>query len=206
MANEAIDTGILLDRAADGDHTAVQSLLDRHRHRLKRMVALRMDPRLKARLDPSDVVQEALMRASDRLPAYLRDRRVPFYPWLRNIAWEQLAKLNERHVAAKKRSVAREDRPLPPLPDESVSELVDRLAASAPGPRTWLLRDEIRRRTRQSLQSLPARDREILELRYLEQLENDEIAAILGISPGAVRTRHFRAIRRLQAALGDLNH
>ena len=50
-------TDVLLQRVADGDATAASELLDRHRHRLRRMVAVRLDDRVSARVDPSDVVQ-----------------------------------------------------------------------------------------------------------------------------------------------------
>src|SRR5688572_22358876 len=70
----------LLERSASGDASAVNELLARYRPRLKRMVALRMDRRLAARVDPSDVVQEAVMHASQRLAEYVRDPPMPFYP------------------------------------------------------------------------------------------------------------------------------
>src|SRR5204862_471625 len=68
------DTEVLLDRAAAGDDAARGQLWQRHRDRLKRMVAVRADPRLAARVDPSDVVQETLAQANARLDAYLRTR------------------------------------------------------------------------------------------------------------------------------------
>src|SRR3954447_3666960 len=99
MTNAGADTDALLDRAARGDAEARQQLLDRHRRRLRRMVALRFDRRLAARADPSDVVQEALADAGRKLDGYLRDRPLPFYPWLRQLAWERLVKLRRRHTA-----------------------------------------------------------------------------------------------------------
>src|SRR3954449_6327982 len=102
------DTDQLLASASQGDATARNRLLERHRPRLKRMVAVRLDRRLAARVDPSDVVQEALAEAARLLPGYLQERPVSFYPWLRRLAWERLVKLHRRHVAAGKRSVARE--------------------------------------------------------------------------------------------------
>ena len=77
------DTEELLERASRGDQQAIGQLLTRYRPRLRQMVTVRMDPRLKSRIDPSDVVQEALMDASRMLPEYLRDRPLPYYPWLR---------------------------------------------------------------------------------------------------------------------------
>ena len=85
------DTDVLLDAAAGGDAAARGRLLERHRARLRRMLALRLDRRLAARVDPSDLVQETLAEADKRLDAYLRDRPLPFYPWLRQIAGNRLA-------------------------------------------------------------------------------------------------------------------
>src|SRR5262249_42289969 len=84
----------LIARAARGDPTARESLLDRHRDRLRTMIAVRMDRRLAARVDPSDVVQESLAEAACHLTDYLLRRPLPFYPWLRQIAWEQLIMLH----------------------------------------------------------------------------------------------------------------
>jgi RNA polymerase sigma-70 factor (ECF subfamily) len=62
-------TEVLLRRATSGDEGAMAELLQMHRGRLKRMVAVRMDRRIRARTDPSDVVQDALLAAHGKLPA-----------------------------------------------------------------------------------------------------------------------------------------
>src|SRR5438309_2767338 len=74
MAQNGPETDALLDLAGRGDDHARWRLLDRHRARLLRMIAVRMDGRLAARLDPSDVVQEALADAARALPDYLSRR------------------------------------------------------------------------------------------------------------------------------------
>lgn len=195
------DTEQLLRRAAAGDPTATGQLLQRHRKRLRRMVAVHMDRRLAARVDPSDVVQEALAEATCRLVKYLRERPLPFYPWLRQLAWDHLAELHRRHVRARKRSVEREE--LPALPDRSALELADRLLDPGSSPSAALQRQERRQRVRTALAALSERDREVLVLRHLEQLPPGEIAAVLGLSEGAVYTRHLRALRRLRELLGS---
>ena len=103
------DTEELVERAGLGDEGARQELFVRHRDRLRRMVAVRMDRRLAPRVDPSDVVQEALAEAHEAMSDYLRDRPLPFYPWLRQFAWERLLKLHRHHVDARRRSVDREE-------------------------------------------------------------------------------------------------
>ncbi len=195
------DTDELLNRTARGDAAARDELLVRHRQRLRQAVAYRLDRRLAARVDPSDVVQEALAEASRRLPEYLRRRPLPFYPWLRQMALERLAALHRRHVQAQRRSVRREEAGLPALPDESAQELAERLAASASSPSQRLVRNEARERVRAALGRLAPADREVLELRHLEQLSVAETAAVLGVSAGAAKTRHLRALQRLRGLL-----
>src|SRR5579871_4053174 len=102
------DTEELVLLAREGNEAARDNLLAVHRDRLRRMVAVRMDQRLMARLDPSDVVQEALLDAAGKLPDYLREQPIPFYPWLRRVTWEVLSKLHRKHLHSRKRSVVRE--------------------------------------------------------------------------------------------------
>ena len=195
-------TDDLLSRAAAGDAAAGDELLARHRERLRQMVAVRLDRRLAARFDPSDVVQEALADAALKLSEYLRRRPLPFYPWLRRLAWERLLELNRRHIYADKRSVTREEPVDVPLPDESAFALVDRLAAGGSSPSSRLKREELRGQVRVALTALSAADRELLVLRHLEHLSMREIAAVLGVSEGAVKVRHLRALARFRDLLG----
>ncbi|HTI49583.1 MAG TPA: sigma-70 family RNA polymerase sigma factor [Planctomycetaceae bacterium] len=198
------DTEVLLARVGNGDASAMSLVLDRHRDRLRRMVGMRLDRRLLPRLDPSDVVQEALAEAAQKLPDYVRERPVPFYPWLRRLAWEHLVRLHERHVRAGRRSVVREVHSVPVLSGESAVQLAGLLARSAASPDHRLVAAELKSRVMSALAQLPERDREILVLRYLEQLSNAEIAAVLSITDGAVRTRHTRALDRLTRVIERL--
>jgi RNA polymerase sigma-70 factor (ECF subfamily) len=201
MAPSIPDTEQLIEQASQGDSAARQQLLARHRDRLRRMVRVRMDRRLAARVDPSDVVQEALAAAAAKLSDYLRRRPLPFYPWLRRLAWERLVKLHRRHIRAHIRSVAREDARLPALPDESALELARRLIDPGTSPSHRLVQEELRDRVQAALAQLNAVDREVLVMRYLEQLANAEIGSALGISEGAVKMRHLRALERLRGLL-----
>ena len=189
----------LLKRARHGDPQAAERLLTSHRDKLQRMVRARMDSRLSARLDPSDVVQEALMEANRRLPAFLDKNDDLFYPWLRAIVWERLVQLNRQHLGARKRSVHREVGFH--LPDASATELSRQLAASISSPSRVAVRKELQQRVQQGLEMLQASDKEILLLRHLEQLSMDEFAAVLGITPSAAQSRYRRALERFHELL-----
>ncbi len=202
MTTPQPDTEELLRQAGDGDPGARDGLLARHRDRLRKMIAWRLDRRLAARVDPSDVVQDVLLEANAKMDRYLRERPLPFFPWLRALAGERLALLHRRHVWARGRSVLREEPGVLNLPDESAAELAARLVTSSTSPTHRALRQEQRERVRQALGRLPERDREVLVLRNLEQLSVADTAEVLGISAGAVKLRHLRALERLRALLG----
>src|SRR5437868_2144255 len=105
MPHSKSDTDALLKQLASGDAKAADALLVRHRDRLKKMVSCRMDPRLAARVSPSDVVQETMITAARDLASYAKARPMPFYPWLRRLAWDRLMDLQRRHLCCKKRAV-----------------------------------------------------------------------------------------------------
>jgi RNA polymerase sigma-70 factor (ECF subfamily) len=195
------DTEHLLQRVAVGDTAACDALLERHRGRLRRMVAVRFDLRLAARVDPSDVVQETLAEAAAQLRRYLEERPLPFYPWLRQLAQRRLIDLHRRHVQARRRTVTREEAG-GGLPDRSALALAERLFGRPSSPSARLHRQERRDRVRAALAALPEPDREVLVLRILEGLPTRETAVVLQISEVAVRSRQVRALERLKALLG----
>ena len=197
------DTDALLEQVSQGDRLARDQLLARHRQRLRKMVALHMDRRLARRFDPSDVVQEALAEAARRLPDYLKRRPMAYYPWLRQLTWAKLLVLHERHVGIGKRSMKREEAFQLSLPADSAWALAKRLIDTGTSPDARALRKELCQRVQAALDGLPERDREVLLLRYVEQLSTREVADVLGLSESAVKMRHLRALERLRAALDE---
>jgi RNA polymerase sigma-70 factor, ECF subfamily len=195
------DTEELLDRSAAGDTLAREELLERHRHKLRRMVAVRLNRRLGRRIDPSDVVQEALTEAAGRLDDYLRDRPMSYYPWLRRLTWDRLDKLQRRHTAGR-RNIHREEHH--DLPDESAQELANRLLSPDTGPLSSAARREMGQRVRAVLARLSEVDREVLVLRFLERLSTAEAAEVVGVSQGAVRLRLMRALERLRESINGV--
>lgn len=201
------DTQVLLDRIRQGDASATQALLDRHRGRLRRMVQFRMDDRMAARVDPSDVVQEALIVAHNRLSDFL-DAPQPgdFYPWLRRIAWSRLLDLHRRHVVAQRRTVLREVNHGLDLSSESATYLAQQLAGSAVSAAHRLAQAELIERVKAALHRLSEMDREVLTLRFLEQLSVEHAAQVVGISCNTFKARQLRAIARLRDMLDREDH
>jgi len=199
MPAPAPDTEELLRRCVAGEGRARQQLLSCHHDRLRQMVAVRLDRRLLARLDPSDIVQEVLLEAHQKLDGYLRERPLPFYPWLHRLASERLALAHRKH-RTRGRDVGRESRAFA-LPDDSAWLLAGQLVAKDPTPGHAAMREESRRQVREGLEQLEPVECEILAMRYLEGLSFPEIAAILGIREGAAKMRHLRAMTRMRSIM-----
>ncbi|MCA9265379.1 MAG: sigma-70 family RNA polymerase sigma factor [Planctomycetales bacterium] len=197
------DTQVLLSLARTGDLSAVNELLGRHRPRLRRMVASRIDSRLASRVDPSDVVQDVMVDAARRIDSYLASGDTIFYVWLRQIAWDRLVDLYRAHIRADKRSVLRECSLDGHLSGDSVLQLAHQLSMGDAGPATRVMQAELKQRVIAAMEHLTDHDREILALRHLEQLSVREIAETLSISESAVTTRHLRAIQRLRALIAE---
>jgi RNA polymerase sigma-70 factor (ECF subfamily) len=197
------DTDALLSQLAGGDHRAADALLVKHRERLKKMVTCRMDPRLAARVSPSDVVQETMLTAAKDLESFAKSRPMPFYPWLRRLAWNRLMDLQRRHLYRKKRAVGREEQGAP-MTDQSLYELARRLVAAGPSPSRAAVARENRDRLRAALEELEPTQREVLLLKYVEDMTLAEAAAVLDITVAAAKMRHLRAVQRLRTVLADL--
>ncbi len=196
------ETQDLLDRARRGESAAVEQLLTAHRDALRRMIDLRLDPALAGRIDASDVVQDVLLEASQRLRDYLRKPAMPFHLWLRHIAKDHVIDAHRRHRVAKRRSLDREQPMLPAgFADRSSIELAARFLDPERTPASAAMQHELERRLRTALASLGEDDREVICMRHFEQLSNQDTAAALGLTEAAASMRYLRALRRLRALL-----
>lgn len=177
-----------------------------HRDRLRRMVKLRLDDRLHGRIDPSDVVQEAFLEATERRIEFESDPDpMPPFLWLRFITMQRLQIVHRRHLGTRARDAGRE---------VSIhgytyqDEISDGFAARLPGKDTSVgeitIRDERKNRVAQALKRIGAIDRDILVLRHFEQLTNIECARLLGLSESAATKRYIRALKRLKDILAEL--
>jgi RNA polymerase sigma-70 factor (ECF subfamily) len=198
------ETQELLAGAGKGQTAAVNQLLDRHREALRNMVRARMDQKLERRVDASDVVQDVLLEASQRLDDYIRDPKMPFGLWLRQMAQDRIIDLHRRHRVARRRSIDREQQlGAGAMGDKSSLELVAQLRDPELTPAAASLRKELHERFVEAIDLLEEEDREIILMRHFEQLSNSEAADLLGLSQPAAGMRHLRALRRLREVLGE---
>lgn len=196
---DSAETAQLLEQIAAGDPAAVGVLLDRHRGPVREFLEHRVCPRLRARLDPSDLVQETQLDAGRRLADFLARRPMPFRVWLLKTAYQHLLMARRRHLGADRRAAGREE----PLPEASSGGLADRLAGQVSSPSRRLERAERVAQVRRALVLLSDEDREVLLMRTYEDLSYEAIAAVLDVTPAAARQRHGRALRRLSRLLTD---
>src|ERR671935_2628577 len=205
MENNSADSADLIERARAGDREALGALFARHRDRLHRMVETRLDPRLQARLDASDVVQDAYVEVVERLEEYLRDPKLPLFLWLRLVVGERLMKLHRHHLGTQMRDAGREVSLYQgALPAASSAALAAQLLGRFTSPTQAAVRAERILRVQEALNALDAVDREILSLRHFEELTSAEAAQVLAIKEDAAAKRYVRALPRLKAALPAL--
>jgi RNA polymerase sigma-70 factor, ECF subfamily len=191
------ETKDLVQRACAGDRQALDDLFAGYRAYLRQFVELRLDPKLRARVDPSDIVQEAQLEAVRRLAAYQMQPPMPFRLWLRQLTFDRLLKMHRDHAARARRAVGREIS----LPEESSLLLAQRALGAGSTPSRQVNRQELAGRLRQAIAQLSERDREILLMRHFEGLSNQEVGQLLGLDPGTVSKRHGRAMLRLHKTL-----
>jgi len=190
----------LIRRAGEGDARCLDELFARYRHRLKRMVKLRLDPRVQGRVDPSDVLGSAYVEARRRLADYLRAPDLPFFLWLRRLAGQQLEEAHGQHLGGDAGGEVTLYRGA--LPEASAAALAVQLLGQAAAPGPAAARAELKLRIQDALNRMDALDREVLTLRHFEQLSNAETALVLGLTESAAFNRYVRALERLRGTLG----
>jgi RNA polymerase sigma-70 factor (ECF subfamily) len=187
------------------DSARLGAMLEQARPRLRRMVALRLDPRLHGRIDPSDVIQETYLEATARLAEYLQKPTMPFFLWLRFLAGQKLVTLHRHHLGRQMRDAGREvSLYRGRLPDASSAALAAQLLGHETRPSEAAVRAELKIRLQEALNTLDPLDREILALRHFEQLSLAETAEVLKITESGACRRHLRALKRLKEILSGL--
>ncbi|MHC4974277.1 MAG: sigma-70 family RNA polymerase sigma factor [Planctomycetota bacterium] len=178
-------TLVLYRRANAGEREALEQLLERMRPRLEAWVALRMGPALRARVDAEDLVQEILIKAAGAIGSFQPEGKRAFVKWLFTVARHQISDW-QRHYMAAKRDVQREQ------------ELRSGIPAQRMGPYSCAERADLMERLLDALTLLPESYRDIVRLRRLEYLDNEEAAGRLGLSREKASVLYVRAMQALR--------
>jgi RNA polymerase sigma-70 factor, ECF subfamily len=205
MSNEALTIDQLLARAATGDAAAWGTLLTIHQERLARIVAFRMDPRLRGRIDAADVVQDAFVEASAHREAYFRSPTAPLFLWLRGVIKNKLMEVHRHHLGTHMRDAKRERSIKVSVGSGDASEMLcAHLTAGLTRPSVAAVRNEVKARLAEALGGMDPADCEVLVMRHFEQLTNAEAAQVLGIQERAAAKRYLRALDRLKHILSEM--
>jgi RNA polymerase sigma-70 factor, ECF subfamily len=205
--HDAADESVLLNRAASGDMDAWGVMLALHQQRLQNVIAFRLDPRLRGRVDPADVMQETFVAATLRRAEFFGHSTQPLFLWLRWMVGNTLLEVHRHHLGAQIRDARRELASHQHLNDNddhnTRTALVAQLSAGGTGPATAALKEEIHVRLNEALSQMDETDREVLALRHYEQLTSAETAQVLGIQERAAAKRYTRALERLRVLLTE---
>ncbi|HKI37953.1 MAG TPA: sigma-70 family RNA polymerase sigma factor [Gemmataceae bacterium] len=189
-------------RAGQGDGRCLLELFARYRPRLKRMLKLRLDPRVQGRVDPSDLLQQAYLDIGRQLADYLRNPSLPFFLWLRQVAGQNLELAHRLHLGAEAAGAGREvSLYRGALPGASPTALAAQLLGRGSTADEAAARAGRKVRIQEALNGMDALDREVLTLRHFEQLTNAETALVLGLTESAACNHYVRALERLRGIL-----
>ena len=200
-----------------GNNEPFGRVLEGYRERLQRMLRLRLSPQLMGRVAVSDVLQDAYIEATKRLPQYIGEpqaesargpaaqpgrKRMPLFLWVRFLAGQQLARAYRFHLGTNVRDAARDQAlVIGGVPGASSVHLAAAIAESGISPSGAASSNEMREILADALESLDETDREILMLRHFEQMPNKDLARLLGLTESGASLRHLRAMQRMQVAL-----
>jgi RNA polymerase sigma-70 factor (ECF subfamily) len=177
------------------------SPLEHFREYLRVLARLQIDPRLRRKLDPSDVVQETLLRAHQRREQFRGTTDAELAAWLRQILANQLAEAL-RLYTRQARDVRRE-RSLEAAVEESSARLEQWLASAQAESTQGSLRAEQLIRLGEVLAGLPEEQRTAVELRYLQKESVARIAELLVRTEASVSGLLRRGLQRLRERLAE---
>jgi RNA polymerase sigma-70 factor (ECF subfamily) len=205
MSHERDQTEVLLDRLKNGGQQALAEVFAHHRESLRRMIRWRLDRRLSARIDPSDVLQEVYIDAVQRVGGYLDKPSMPVSFWLRLLTGRRLLELHRQHLGARMRDasleISLEYGHWPPVNPDCLAAY---LTGSLTSPSQAAMRAEKETRLVEALGRMDPIDREVLVLRHFDELSNDEVAELFGIRKAAASHRYVRALERLREILSGM--
>lgn len=182
-----------------GTDVSLAELFAQHRERLERMVRLRLDRRLSARIDAADVIQDAFTEATARFDEFRSNPDVSAFVWLRYLTGQKLSQIHRHHLGMQRRDADREVSLYRGFAPEATSAaLAAQLVGQFTSPSNAAVRAEQSRLVQDALNDMDEIDREVLALRHFEQLTNPEAAQVLGIEEPAAYKRYVRALRRLK--------
>ncbi len=201
----------LIAQARAGQSDALGQLCDLYRNYLRMVVRTGLGPKLRERVELSDVVQETLIEVIRQFPQFTGQTEAALVGWLRRLVSQKLVDLSRYHSRVK-RGAGQSALPLDaPIGSEPLGEpggggptrLVDMLALSQTSPSEVASKRELSVLLADALDGLPEREAEVLWLYHAENLSFESIGGRLGLSRKAVRGIWARGLRDLKRRMDE---
>jgi RNA polymerase sigma-70 factor (ECF subfamily) len=196
----------LVLRIHGGDRDAFNQLFMRYYPRIKLLVRLQMLDKLKAQVEPDDIIQEIYLEVFRNFHKFEYRDPDSFYKWVVTVIGWKIRDSDKYFFKTQKRrlgetvSLSRES-----AASERPAALADLVAGPTPTPSQIVMQKEGYRMLERALESLPVHFRRIIQLRHLEQRTPAEAAEILAMTPNAVNVLFHRAQKRLHEVLKDMS-
>jgi RNA polymerase sigma-70 factor (ECF subfamily) len=172
---------------------------ERCRDYLHLLARLQLDPGLRGVLDPSDVVQQTLLKAHAKRDQFRGTSEEELLAWLRTILAHHLIDLTRKHALR----LRGRERSLEAALEESSLRLERWLASDATSAGGQAIRHEQLLRLAEALASLPEAQRTALELKHLRDVPVSEISCLMGKNPAAVASLLYRGLKTLRSRLAN---
>lgn len=203
MASGSEQPELLLEQARDGDAESLDRLLHLYRNYLQLLAHAQLDNQLRAKLDPSDLVQETLVEAYRDFAGFQGSTERELMAWLRRVLARNLAD-QAKHHRSQKRDLRRQQS-LEAALDRSSVDVERALAAEISTPSQHAAKREQAVVLADAMARLPADYREVIIFRQFRRAKFPEIADRMGRSSSAVRMLWARALERLREELEGLS-
>jgi len=197
MASANGNVSRLIRNARQRAPGTLEQVLESYRNYLRLLARTGIDHSLQGKADPSDLVQETLLKAHQHFEQFRGQTEAELAAWLRQILARNLTDLARRFRIADARQVARE-RSLEEMLGHSSAALNNLLVGRGSSPSQSAERREMSVVLADALADMSADSREVIILRSIEERDWDDVAQKMGRSPGAVRLLWARALKRLR--------
>jgi len=188
-----------------GGQKALADLLAIHQEKLERIVAFRIAPFLRSRVDPADVLQEAYFEISRRIDEYINGSPVSFFVWIRQRTIQTLIDIHRNHTREKRDPLREMTFGSSSYGHTTSISIAQLLLADITSPSQAAVREEETQQLQSALESMNETDREVIAMRHFEHLNNQQVAEVLEISPTAASNRYVRAAAKLSEILNHLS-
>ena len=194
---EGSDSSLVLNHLRKGGVTELTNLFEHHRTSLRNLIKRNLNGKLLARFDPSDIIQEAFIRAKERLDQYLESPKIHPNIWIRILCRQLLFEQTRSQLRACRT-------PFKEVGAVEGQPVVELLVDSTTSARTKLAVKEAQAELWQELANLPTLESEIIDMRHADCMTFREIGEILEMNTEAVKKRYYRALKSLRENAGEL--